>query len=70
MSKDAASEFENSDFAGNMATSTSAARYPKVAGLTVMLTLAFLSNQREGLEAVNDARYNIAKRIKDQQSHL
>ena len=66
MSKDTASEFENSDFAGNMAASTSAARYRKVAGLTVMQTFAFLSHQREGLETANDARYDIAKRIKGQ----
>ena len=64
MSNDTTNDSENSSFTGNTDVATSAARYLKVAGLAVMLPFAFLSRQREGLEAANDALYDIAERIK------
>ena len=64
MSNDSTTDFENSGFTGNKDVATSAARYLEVAGLAVMLPFAFLSRQREGLDAANDALYDIVGRIK------
>ena len=65
MSNNSNSEFESNVLTGNTEVATfSAAGFLRSAGLMVALPFAYLSRQRDGQEAANDALYDIANRIK------